>query len=168
MSKPDERTTQAGDSRAPVPEQKVPEARTPKRLPPGGQRGGPPWMGAAMPAEKSMNFGPSARRLLRRLRPHRLQLAAVITLAVASIGLSVIGPKLLGHATDLIFSGVIGRQLPAGTTTEQAAAAARAAGNDNYADMLARWTWCRAPGSTSPPSAGCSSWPWRSTWRPVC
>ncbi|MBM0228071.1 MULTISPECIES: ABC transporter ATP-binding protein [Micromonospora] len=95
-------------------------------------------MGAAMPAEKSMNFGPSARRLLRRLRPHRLQLAAVITLAVASIGLSVIGPKLLGHATDLIFSGVIGRQLPAGTSTEQAAAAARAAGNDNYADMLAR------------------------------
>ncbi|WP_346539513.1 ABC transporter ATP-binding protein [Micromonospora sp. DPT] len=91
-----------------------------------------------MPAEKSMNFGPSARRLLRRLRPHRLQLAAVITLAVASIGLSVIGPKLLGHATDLIFNGVIGRQLPAGTTTEQAAAAARAAGNDNFADMLAR------------------------------
>ncbi|MGN9805403.1 ABC transporter ATP-binding protein [Micromonospora sp. L32] len=95
-------------------------------------------MGAAMPAEKSMNFGPSARRLLGRLRPHRLQLAAVITLAVASIGLSVIGPKLLGHATDLIFNGVIGRQLPAGTTTEQAAAAARAAGNDNFADMLAR------------------------------
>ncbi|WP_425463510.1 ABC transporter ATP-binding protein [Micromonospora palomenae] len=95
-------------------------------------------MGAAMPAEKSMNFGPSARRLLGRLRPHRLQLAAVITLAVASIGLSVIGPKLLGHATDLIFNGVIGRQLPAGTTTEQAAAAARAAGNDNFADMLTR------------------------------
>ncbi|WP_435820540.1 ABC transporter ATP-binding protein [Micromonospora purpureochromogenes] len=95
-------------------------------------------MGAAMPAEKSMNFGPSARRLLGRLRPHRLQLAAVITLAVSSIGLSVIGPMLLGHATDLIFNGVIGRQLPAGTTTEQAAAAARAAGNDNFADMLAR------------------------------
>ncbi|WP_442933878.1 ABC transporter ATP-binding protein [Micromonospora sp. CPCC 206171] len=95
-------------------------------------------MGAAMPAEKSMNFGPSARRLLGRLRPHRLQLAAVITLAVASIGLSVIGPKLLGHATDLIFNGVIGRQLPDGTSTEQAAAAARAAGNDNFADMLAR------------------------------
>ncbi|WP_319459132.1 ABC transporter ATP-binding protein [Micromonospora sp. RTP1Z1] len=111
----------------------------PKRLPPAGRRaGGPPWMGAAMPAEKSMNFGPSARRLLARLRPHRLQLAAVITLAVTSIGLSVIGPKLLGHATDLIFSGVIGRQLPVGTSTEQATAAARAAGNDNFADMLAR------------------------------
>ncbi|WP_428833198.1 ABC transporter ATP-binding protein [Micromonospora coerulea] len=91
-----------------------------------------------MPTEKSMNFGPSARRLLGRLRPHRLQLAAVIALALVSVGLSVAGPKLLGHATDIIFSGVIGRQLPAGTSTEQAAAAARAAGNDNFADMLAR------------------------------
>ncbi|WP_374251144.1 ABC transporter ATP-binding protein [Micromonospora sp. R77] len=95
-------------------------------------------MGAAMPAEKSMNFGPSARRLLGRLRPHRFRLAAVIALAVVSVGLSVAGPKLLGHATDLIFSGVIGRQLPAGTSTEQAAAAARAAGNDNFADLLTR------------------------------
>ncbi|WP_089010343.1 ABC transporter ATP-binding protein [Micromonospora viridifaciens] len=95
-------------------------------------------MGAAMPAEKSMNFGPSARRLLGRLRPHRLQLAAIVTLAVASVAASVIGPKILGHATDIIFSGVIGRQIPAGLSTEQAVAAARAAGNDSYADMLAR------------------------------
>ncbi|SCL18919.1 ATP-binding cassette, subfamily B [Micromonospora rhizosphaerae] len=123
----------------PVPQQKpAAEARTPKRLPPGGQRGGPPWMGAGMPAEKSMNFGPSARRLLGRLRPHRPQLVAIVALAVVSVGFSVTGPKILGHATDLIFSGVIGRQLPAGTTTEQAVAAARAAGNDNFADMLAR------------------------------
>ncbi|WP_319956129.1 ABC transporter ATP-binding protein [Micromonospora yasonensis] len=115
------------------------EAPTPSRLPVAGRRGsGPPWMGAAMPAEKSMNFGPSARRLLGRLRPHRLHLAAIVTLAVASVGASVVGPKILGHATDLIFAGVIGRPIPAGTTTEQAVAAARAAGNDNYADMLAR------------------------------
>ncbi|MFG3699630.1 ABC transporter ATP-binding protein [Micromonospora sp. NPDC047620] len=91
-----------------------------------------------MPAERSMNFGPSARRLLRRLRPDRLALVAVIALAVVSVGLSVVGPKVLGHATDLIFTGVIGRQLPAGTTADQAVAAARAAGNDSFADMLAR------------------------------
>ncbi|MCM0677736.1 ABC transporter ATP-binding protein/permease [Micromonospora phytophila] len=91
-----------------------------------------------MPAERSMDFGPSARRLLGRLRPHRLHLAAVITLALLSVGFSVIGPKILGHATDLIFSGVVGRQLPAGTTAEQAVDAARAAGNDSFADMLAR------------------------------
>ncbi|MFG1762673.1 ABC transporter ATP-binding protein [Micromonospora parva] len=91
-----------------------------------------------MPAEKSMNFGPSARRLLGRLRSYRLHLAAIITLAVVSVGFSVAGPKILGHATDLIFTGVIGRQLPAGTTAEQAVAAARASGNDSFADMLAR------------------------------
>ncbi|MET8348775.1 ABC transporter ATP-binding protein [Micromonospora sp. NPDC005206] len=133
MSEPDEPRTAA------VPTQKpAGDGPTPKRLPPGRQGGGPPWAGAGMPAEKSMNFGPSARRLLGRLRPHRLHLAAIITLAVVSVGFSVVGPKILGHATDLIFNGVIGRQLPAGTSTEQAVAAARAGGNDSFADMLGR------------------------------
>ncbi|MFS1301663.1 ABC transporter ATP-binding protein [Streptosporangium longisporum] len=91
-----------------------------------------------MPAEKAMNFGPSTRRLMRRLSPERPMLLLVIALAVVSVVFSVIGPKILGYATDLIFTGVIGRQLPAGTTAEQAVAAARAAGNDNFADLLAR------------------------------
>lgn len=108
--------------------------------PPAGGRGfgRGPMAGAGMPAEKSMNFGPSTRRLLRRLSPQRTKLVVVIGLAVISVVLAVIGPKILGRATDLIFSGVIGRQLPAGTTTEQAVAAARAAGNDNFAALLAR------------------------------
>ncbi|SBT51820.1 ABC transporter ATP-binding protein [Micromonospora auratinigra] len=116
----------------------VEEKATPKRLPPGGRRGGPPHMNMGMPAEKAMNFGPSARRLLGRLRPHRLPLAGVLGLALLSVGLSVTGPKVLGHATDIIFSGVIGRQLPAGSSVDQVVAGARAAGNDNFADMLAR------------------------------
>ncbi|MFY1626627.1 ABC transporter ATP-binding protein [Micromonospora sp. WMMD735] len=123
-----------------VPEQKkAPEDTTPKRLPAAGRRGGgPPWMSAGMPAEKSMNFGPSARRLLGRLRPHRVTLTGIIALAVTSVGFSVIGPKILGHATDIIFAGVIGRQLPPGTTVDQAVSGMRAAGNDNLADMVAR------------------------------
>ncbi|WP_431922843.1 ABC transporter ATP-binding protein [Micromonospora wenchangensis] len=123
-----------------VPEQKkAPEATTPERLPAAGRRGGgPPWMSAGMPAEKSMNFGPSARRLLGRLRPHRVTLSGIIALAVTSVGFSVIGPKILGHATDIIFAGVIGRQLPPGTTVDQAVSGMRAAGNDNLADMVAR------------------------------
>lgn len=132
---PDETAQQPGGETAPETGGGAP---TPKRLPPGGQRGGPPWMSAGMPAEKSMNFGPSARRLLGRLRPHRLHLTAIITLAVVSVGFSVAGPKILGHATDLIFTGVIGRRLDPGTTTDQAVAAERASGNDSFADMLAR------------------------------
>ncbi len=110
--------------------------------PPGPPAGGPgfgrgPFGGAGMPAEKSMTFGPSARRLMRRLDPDRPKLIVVIALAVTSVVLNVIGPKILGHATDLIFTGVIGKQLPAGTTPEQAIAAARASGNDNFANLLA-------------------------------
>jgi len=111
----------------------------PKRLPPAGRRGGgPPWMGAGMPTEKSLNFGPSAMRLMRRLQPYRPQLVLVVALAVVSVALSVVVPKVLGRATDIIFEGIIGRQLPAGITRDQAVAGARAAGNDNFADMLAR------------------------------
>ncbi|MER5418917.1 ABC transporter ATP-binding protein [Streptosporangium roseum] len=104
----------------------------------GGGFGRGPFGGAGMPAEKSMNFGPSLRRLMRRLSPERPRILAVIGLAVTSVVFAVVGPKILGHATDLIFSGVIGKQLPAGTTTEQAVQAARASGDDNFAALLAR------------------------------
>ncbi|HZC54060.1 MAG TPA: ABC transporter transmembrane domain-containing protein, partial [Mycobacterium sp.] len=112
----------------------------PSRLPAAGARarGGPPWMAAGMPAEKSLNFGPSAKRLMGRLRPDRLYLTLIVALAIASVGLTVVGPKILGHATDLIFAGVIGKQLPAGVTLQQAVQGARASGNGQFADMLAR------------------------------
>jgi ATP-binding cassette subfamily B protein len=94
--------------------------------------------GGGMPAEKPMTFWPSVRRLLKRLSPERVRLAAVLVLGVASVAFMVVGPKILGRATDLIFAGAIGRQLPAGLTNAQVVAAARAAGNNNIADMLAR------------------------------
>jgi ATP-binding cassette subfamily B multidrug efflux pump len=113
---------------------------TPARLPAAGQRraGGPPWMGAGMPTEKSMTFWPSARRLLRRLRTYRARLLLVVALAVTSVSLSVYVPRILGRATDVIFTGVFGKRLPAGTTKEQAVEGLRAAGHQNLADMLDR------------------------------
>jgi ATP-binding cassette subfamily B multidrug efflux pump len=110
-----------------------------KRLPgPPGRGGGPPWMNQGLPAEKSMNFGPSAKRLIGRLRPERLRVLAVIILAVVSVVLSVIGPKILGRATDVIFSGVVSKRIPPGVTAQQAIEQARHAGNSHLADMLAR------------------------------
>ncbi|WP_306999051.1 ABC transporter ATP-binding protein [Amycolatopsis thermophila] len=73
-----------------------------------------------------------------RLRPERVTLVFVVALGVASVALSVVGPKILGHATDIIFGGFISARLPAGLTQEQAVATARAEGNNNLADMLAR------------------------------
>ena len=88
-------------------------ARPPMRRGPGG---GGPFGGMGMPAEKSMNFGPSAKRLLARLSPHRAGVIIVIALSVVSVTLSVLGPKLLGEATNIIFSGIISKTLPTGIT----------------------------------------------------
>ena len=110
---------------------------------------------AAWSAEKSMDFGPSAKRLLApaAARPRRRDRRRAARASSAS-ALSVVGPKILGHATDLIFAGVFGRQLPAGITKAEAVAALRAHGNDQLADMLARHgRRARARASTSPRSA---------------
>jgi ATP-binding cassette subfamily B protein len=87
---------------------------------------------------RSKDFPGTARRLIRRLAPQRGVALAVLALAVGGIVLSVIGPRVLGHATDLLFEGVIGRGLPSGISKEQAVAEARAAGDANFADMLNR------------------------------
>src|SRR5690606_36623765 len=100
------------------------------------RRGGPPWAGMGMPAERSLAFGPSARRLLGRLAPERLRVLAVVVLAVLSVALSSVGPLVLGRATDVIFAGVIGQRLEPGASVAEVAAAERAAGNDAYANVL--------------------------------
>jgi ATP-binding cassette subfamily B multidrug efflux pump len=104
----------------------------------GGGFGRGPFGGIGMPAEKAMSFVPSVRRLLRRLTPELPRVMAVVALGVTSVVFAVIAPRVLGRATDIIFTGAIGRQLPARLTADQAVAAARASGHGNVADMLAR------------------------------
>lgn len=88
------------------------------------------------PAERSRDFRGTAVRMVRRLAPQRLLTAMVITLSMTGIAIGVIGPRILGHATDLLFNGVIGRELPAGLSKEQAIEAARARGDGQFAQML--------------------------------
>ncbi len=111
---------------------------------PGGSRPSPPafgpgrmMMGAGGPPAKLEDFKGSSKRLLRMLAPDRLLVIAVMIFGIGSVVLSVIGPWLLGKATDVIFEGIVGRELPAGVTQAEAVAAARARGQDRYADMLA-------------------------------
>lgn len=101
----------------------------------GPGRGGP-FAGMNVPAEKAMNFWPSAKRLLGMLRPERAWLLLVFVTAVAGVALSVIGPRLLGEGTNLIFAGVVSREMPAGVSKEQVIAQLRAAGQGQRADML--------------------------------
>ncbi len=98
-----------------------------------GRAFGPP---GGIPGDKSMNFGPSAKRLLKRLRPHRVKVSGVVVLAIFSVGLSVLGPKILGRATDIIFAGYIGKKFPSELTKQQVIEQTRASGNGRLADLL--------------------------------
>jgi len=66
----------------------------------------------------------SLKRLGGYLRPHSTMIALVVVLTIVSVAGSVAGPRILGQATNVLFEGVIGKmmgeQLPAGTTSEQA------------------------------------------------
>jgi ATP-binding cassette, subfamily B, fatty acid transporter len=91
---------------------------------------------AAPPAARSADFWGSAARLVKRLAPQRRLSIAVIALGLTGASIGVVVPRILGHATDLLFNGVIGRQLPAGITKAQAVAAARSRGDNTFADLL--------------------------------
>ncbi len=115
-----------------------PAADRPPARGPGGGHG--PFGGMSAPAEKAMNFGASARRLIGKLRPERLWLLLVLVLAVVSVTFSVIGPRLLGQGTNLIFSGIVSKALPAGVSQADVIAGLRAAGDTAKADMLSGMT----------------------------
>jgi ABC-type multidrug transport system fused ATPase/permease subunit len=91
---------------------------------------------APAPAGRSRDFWGSAARLVKRLAPQRRLSITVITLGITGTVIGVVVPRILGHATDLLFNGVIGRQLPAGITKAQAVAAARTRGDNAFADLL--------------------------------
>ncbi|MGW4719560.1 ABC transporter ATP-binding protein [Nocardia sp. NPDC004260] len=97
-------------------------------------RPGMPTPGA--PGTKAKSFVPSLKRLLRRLAPERLQVALIIALVIVSVVLNTIGPYILGKATNLVFDGVVGKQLPPGVSKDQAIEALRAKGDNTFADML--------------------------------
>ena len=122
-------------------EEKAGEAR---RGPPVQRRG--PGAGIGAPVEKPQQFLPSAKRVLGLLRPDRTLLVVVLALGAVSVMLSALGPLILARATDLIFAGVFGAQLPAGISQSSAVQVLREAGQDNLADMLAAMDYL-VPGS---------------------
>ncbi|EFM42711.1 ABC transporter, ATP-binding protein [Corynebacterium accolens ATCC 49726] len=91
------------------------------------------WSGSA--PRQAKNFWPSAKRLLLLLMPYKRMLAVVAAMNIVCVFLAVFAPKILGDAMDVIFSGVISRELPSGISAQQAIDGMRAQGQDQVADM---------------------------------
>ncbi|PZU49036.1 MAG: multidrug ABC transporter ATP-binding protein [Arsenicicoccus sp.] len=108
-----------------------PAAAPPPRRGPGGP------IGAAVPVDKPSNFAASARRLAGRLRPYRALVALSVLLTLVAVVLSVLGPRVLGRATDYVFAGFLGARLPAGASVEEVVGDLRAAGQETQADLVA-------------------------------
>jgi ATP-binding cassette subfamily B protein len=72
------------------------------------ERGAGRWSSFGMPAERSANFGGTLRRLGDLLSGERRRFYAVLAITVVSVVLVVIGPRLLGQATDTIVEGITG------------------------------------------------------------
>lgn len=62
-----------------------------------------------MPVEKSENFSETAQRLVRLMADEKYLVILVMFLAVVSVALVVLGPRILGHATDILFDGLTKR-----------------------------------------------------------
>ncbi len=112
-----------------------PKTAAPERRP-GPAMGPMRWMAGGMPTEKSLNFTSSTKRLLGMMRPERVILWVMLAFGVTSVALSVLGPLILGRATDVIFSGVVGQQFQPGMSKAQVVAQLRASGNPRLADMI--------------------------------
>ncbi|HEY0120017.1 MAG TPA: ABC transporter ATP-binding protein [Cellulomonas sp.] len=93
--------------------------------------------GGAVAPGKADHFKESFGRMLGLLSPYKAALVAVTLMGTAGVILTVLAPRVLGRATDVVFTGFISRTLPAGITQDQAVAGLRASGQDRLAGMVA-------------------------------
>jgi ATP-binding cassette subfamily B protein len=74
-----------------------------------GMRGPARFMGG-MSTEKALDLKGSGKRLLGLLRPYRLIASLAVALAVAGVTLTVLAPRLLGEAINVVFDGYVSHQ----------------------------------------------------------
>lgn len=102
----------------------------------GGRPGGPALAGMGMPPARARDFTGTLRRLADRVLGQRLLVWGVVAFGVVATSLSVVGPKVLGHATDIVFTGYLSDQFPDGATKAEVVAGLRAEGNDQLASLV--------------------------------
>ena len=88
------------------------------------------------PGRRAKAFWPSARRLLGLFRAERTGLVVVALMVLVAVVFNVWAPHVLGRAMDVIFGGLVSREMPAGMSREQVIEGLRAQGEGQAADML--------------------------------
>ncbi len=96
---------------------------------------GPRGMGGRAPM-KAKNFRATLKRVTNLVVSYRISLAAIFLLSAGAVALSVLAPRILGNATNLVFSGFISKQMPPGMTKDQVIDMLRSEGDVRTADML--------------------------------
>jgi ATP-binding cassette subfamily B multidrug efflux pump len=86
---------------------------------------------------KAADFRASFGRLIGLLRPHAFGFVLASVLGAVGVALTIIAPRILGEATNIIFEGVVSKQLPAGVSQAQAVDGLRASGQDDLANIIA-------------------------------
>jgi ATP-binding cassette subfamily B multidrug efflux pump len=99
----------------------------------GPMRGG---FGAMAPPAQAKDLGKTLKELIARLKPERARIVLAAVLASAGVAFTVLGPRILGNATNVIFNGVVGKALPATMTKAQEIAYLQAHGQGQLASML--------------------------------
>ena len=95
-----------------------------------------PAFGGAMNHERARDFRGTLSRMVQRLLHHRRLVRTIALLGVVATALSVVGPRILGHATDIVFSGYLSDQFPPGATKAEVVARLEADGEDRMADLV--------------------------------
>jgi ATP-binding cassette subfamily B protein len=79
----------------------------------GGPMGGP--MGGMGSGEKPKSFKKAMGTFIKYLAPYRVSLALVLIFAIASTVFMIVGPKMLGNATTILFNGIVAKATHTGT-----------------------------------------------------
>lgn len=73
------------------------------------RRRGPMGHGPMMAGEKPKDFKGSASKLIKYMAQFRFRIIAVIIFAIGGTVFNILGPKILGHATDELFDGLVAK-----------------------------------------------------------
>lgn len=92
--------------------------------------------GGATPGEKPKNFWGSLKRLLGYLKPQLVPILFVVSFAVLATIFMITAPKIIGNATNVLFEGIISKNMPENMTKEEAIQMLKLSGNDQIAEMI--------------------------------